>query len=642
MNYYVICNQLFLIENDLIKTTTMAEMIEELNTNPMYCNYNKTNTFISLDTETEGEFNFTNKMLSLQLGNSNNLYFIAYQYLTSQELSELSIFMNFSDHIFIAHNALYDLKYLRINKLNPKNVYCTLLVEKLCYGGLKQEKGFYSLKELCYRYFSVTLNKDIRGKINNTSINDSEVIFYALDDIKYLMKIVNIQLEYLAKIEDYPQFNKDDITDIYRLLGLENAAVAALAECELIGLGYNYKNLDNVTKVLNAEFDDVLNSLFKETCECPILSKHLITQGLFGKEYILVYPKTGKPKTFNWSSATQKLKALRLVIPEIQNTTGEELYEHLNKHPIISILVKYNTLFKLKSSFVDTLPHHINKVTNRVHTSFNQLLNTGRMSCSNPNLMQIPSKGDLGAAIRSCFGETGKYSIVNGDWSGCELGIIAHNSGDPLWINTINEGGDLHGILASKTFDIPMSDIRNKTPFNADVTYRDVQKSIDFGLAYGMSKFKLAIVMKIIVDAAQAIIDKFFKVVPKVKKYLHSLGRFAVNNYFCVTNAPYFRIRRFELDTTNGKRERAGKNHPIQGTNADMVKLAMVRVIRERPDNRIKLMLPVHDEILTRCPDDLTESWKVQLTEIMESVAKSITPTVTIRADVKINKEWKK
>ena len=141
---------------------------------------------------------------------------------------------------------------------------------------------------------------------------------------------------------------------------------------------------------------------------------------------------------------------------------------------------------------------------------------------------------------------------------------------------------------------------------------------------------------------AKTIIDKFFKVVPKVKKYLNSLGTFAKKNYFAVTNPPYFRIRRFDLDSKAGSRERAGKNHPIQGTNADMVKLAMIRIMKERPDNRIKLILPMHDEIVTRCPDELVDTWSVQLGEIMESVAELVAPKVKIRADVKINKKWTK
>ena len=641
MTYYTVCNQLNLIEDDIIKSCNIDYMLDYLENNPISIKYNAINKFINLDTETEGSFDFVNKLLSIQLGNNDTFFFIAYQYLTESEKVKLQNWINTSKYIFIAHNSKFDLKFLRLNKMNPYNVYCTLTIEKICYGGIAKEKGFYSLEQLCIRYFNVQLDKNIRGKINRTTINDSQVIYYALDDIKYLFKIVEKQLEYLATITEYPQFNYNDITDIYRIVGLENATTLALAECEMVGFGLNPDALSNVSIILNKEFNALLDKIKEEVTNCNILSNILLTNTLFGIDYRLMPSKT-KPKTFSWTSPTQKLWALRHIVPELMSTKSEVLYEHQTKHPIIPLLLEYNKLFKLKTSFVDALPKQVNRVTGRVHTKFNQVLNTGRMSCKEPNLMQTPSKGELGIALRACFWETGNYSLVGGDWSGCELGIIANNSEDTLWLNAINNGEDLHGILASKTFNIPFENIRNKTPFNKDMTYRDVQKTIDFMLAYGGSEFKLAIVMKVVVEYAKSIIDSFFKIVPKVKKYLDSIGRFGKNNYFCVTNPPYFRIRRFDLDTSAGSRTRASKNTPIQGTNADMIKLAMVKVFRFNKDPRIKLILPVHDELITRCPDDLAGYWKDKLKEIMEEVAKFSAPKVNIPADVKISKIWKK
>jgi len=258
------------------------------------------------------------------------------------------------------------------------------------------------------------------------------------------------------------------------------------------------------------------------------------------------------------------------------------------------------------------------------------------------NLQQIPKHGEIGAKLRRVFYEDNGYCIVGGDYSGCELGIIANFSGDPLWINTINNGGDLHGTLAALTFDIDVKDIKTKTPFNKDVTYRDVQKNIDFMLAYGGSEFKLAEMMKVTPEVAKVTIDKFFKIVPKVKKYLATLGKIAVTDYVAFSAPPYNRIRRFTLEQNRGQRERAGKNHPIQGTNADMTKLAMVKLYEQPKHKDIRLMLPVHDEILTRCPISEAEWWKEKQQQLMEEAASFIVENVKIKAECNITQTWGK
>lgn len=635
MNYYTVCNQQNLIEDVIIKQCTIDFMITELTLSPIVIENHK---FISGDTETEGSFNFSNKLLSIQLGNTNNLFFIAYQYLTDNEKLKLQAFINSNESIFIWHNAKFDLKFLRLNKLRPKNNWCTLNMEKLCYAGIPQAKGFYSLEQLCLRYFNTQLNKEVRGKINHSTINDTTVIYYALDDIKYLHKIVEIQINYFKQLDDYPQINCNDLMDKYTIVGLENRVLPAFVECEMVGLKPNIEGLAGLKTVLDAEFSKLLNDIKDVVMYDPILKPKLITNTLFGEDYNL--DKKGKP--FSWSSASQKLYALRLLFPEITSTEGVVLYEYQTKHPIVPLLIEYNKLFKLKTSFIDKLPGHINKVTGRIHTEFNQILHTGRVSSNEPNLQNIPVKGELAKKLRECFYEDGNYCIVGGDYTSCELGIIANNSGDPLWINAVNNKEDLHGILASLTFDIDIKNVKQKTPFNKDVSYRDVQKSINFGLSYGMSEFKLAITMKVTVDIAKETINKFFKIVPKVKKYLHGLGRQAVKEYVSYSSAPYYRIRRFTIEQNSGTRERAGKNHPIQATNADMTKLAMVNMYEYEKPEQIRLMLPIHDEILTRCPIEHSVWWKEKQQELMEDAANTIIKNVKIKAECKINQTWTK
>jgi len=354
-------------------------MITELTLSPIKI---ENHSFISGDTETEGSFNFSNKLLSIQLGNVNNLFFIAFQYLTENEKLKLLDFINSSQSIFIWHNAKFDLKFLRLNRMLPKNNWCTLNMEKLCYAGIEQEKGFYSLEQLCLRYFNVQLNKEVRGRINHSTINDTTVIYYALDDVKYLHKIVEIQINYFKQLSEYDQIDTRNIMNAYTIVGLENRVLPAFVECEMVGLKPNVNALAELKVALDTEFNNLLAQMKEVVLNDAVLRQHLITTTLFGEDYRL----DSKGKMFNWSSSHQKLKALRLLFPEIESTEGVILYEYQLKHPIVPLLIEYNKLFKLKTSFIDKLPTHINKVTGRIHTEFNQILNTGRVSSNNPKL----------------------------------------------------------------------------------------------------------------------------------------------------------------------------------------------------------------------------------------------------------------
>jgi DNA polymerase-1 len=285
-----------------------------------------------------------------------------------------------------------------------------------------------------------------------------------------------------------------------------------------------------------------------------------------------------------------------------------------------------------------------------VHYNVWQILSTGRISVSEPNLNQIPSKGDLGKQIRNCFVAKEGYKIVGGDFSGMELRIIAEFSKDPLWINAFNDGQDLHSVLCAATFDIPITDVKQETPFKKGVSYRDIQKTINFGLAYGMSKFKLADTMQIPVGEADKIIKKFFKVVPNVERFLNSLGELAKARGYIKTGQPYGRVRWFDGydDKQNfvrqGEIERAGKNTPIQGTNGDIIKSALIKVQRfiDSRSLPINILLSVYDEIQTECPEDLAEWWKTELDRLMVESAQEVIKSIPIVVDCKIANYWDK
>lgn len=232
----------------------------------------------------------------------------------------------------------------------------------------------------------------------------------------------------------------------------------------------------------------------------------------------------------------------------------------------------------------------------------------------------------------------------------CELRLIAEGSKDPVWVSAFREGKDLHSELCALTFDIPLSDVKTPSKFKPDLKYRDIQKTLNFGLAYGMSEYKLADTIEVSVDEARGIIEKFFSRVPDVKKFLDMLGYLGKTRGFIRTPKPYSRIRWFDGYQNigdfkrQGEIDRASRNHPIQGGNADMTKLALVLVYREIKKNNypVKIVHVVHDEIQTECPKEFAETWRPILQKLMIQAAEVILKKVPMEVDCKISDHWSK
>ena len=231
----------------------------------------------------------------------------------------------------------------------------------------------------------------------------------------------------------------------------------------------------------------------------------------------------------------------------------------------------------------------------------------------------------------------------------CELRIIAEFSRDPVWVGAFKDGKDLHSELCAMTFGIDVKDVKSPTPFKPDIKYRDVQKTLNFGLAYGMSEYKLADTIEISVDEARRIIDKFFKAVPLVKQFLERLGNFGKQYGFIKTAPPYGRIRWFDgHDSMDYKRlgeiERQSKNMPIQGGNADMTKLALILLYKEIKENNypVRLIHQVHDEIQTEVKEEFAEEWATIMEKIMKEAAGAILKEVPMSVDCKVAGYWSK
>lgn len=581
---------------------------------------------IELDTETTGFDPHTCALLTQQFGTENDQFVIDNKTIDPMYYKPLLE----SNRLFILQHAKFDLRFFLKLGINIKNVYDTFLVECILTTGIKNRK--LGLDAITMKYCGAVLNKSIRGGIHREGLT-TRVVKYCADDVTYLKQIMDKQME---------QVRKYNLENVVRL---ENQVTRVFARMEYTGISINkhkWLEIAELTEKGTLEIEGKLDIILKAE---PKLSKYIpkyVQTSLFEYET--------RELGINWGSPLQKLNILKDLGFNTESTGDRFLQINKDKHPLVKELINYNRYSKLASAFGKEFLKFINKRTGRIHYNIWPILSTGRISVSEPNLNQIPSKGELGKQIRNCFIPQQGYKIVGGDYSGMELRIIAEFSKDPLWVNAFNDGQDLHSVLCAATFDIPITDVKQETPFKKGVAYRDIQKTINFGLAYGMSKFKLADTMQIPVGEADKIIKKFFKVVPDVEKFLNALGELAKARGYIKSGQPYGRIRWFEgYDNKEnfvrqGEIERAGKNTPIQGTNGDIIKAALIKVQRfiDARALPINILLSVYDEIQTECPEDLSEWWKLELDKLMVEAAQEVIKSVPIVVDCKIASYWDK
>lgn len=592
--------------------------------------YLNTQSEIEVDTETEGFDCHTKDVLCIQFGTPEKQYVIDTSVI---QMSSFKSLLEDNSKTFLLQNAKFDIRFLLKHNIHISNVYDTMLAECLLTAG--DDNRSVSLLTLCKKYLDVDLDKSVRGDIHKEGLSD-RVIVYAADDVRYLTKIKELQME---------QINKWELNDV---LDLENKVVKVFAEMEYHGVLIDQEKWLGVaeqTEKSVVELESQLDEIVENT---PELDKYLPKQ-------LSLFEIEGRKLEVNWGSPAQKLSILQDLGIDIKSTADPELQKNKGKHEIVPLMIAYSKQAKLANAFGRDFLKFVNKKTGRIHPTYWQILHTGRISVKEPNVNQIPSKGDTGATIRSAFIPRPGYKIVGGDYSGMELRIIAEFSKDPLWVDTFNNGGDLHSILCAQTFGIPIEDVKKPFPEKPSFKYRDVQKTINFGLAYGMSKFKLADTMQIPVEKADEIIKKFFSIVPKVEGFLTGLGNLGKNRGFIRTGAPFRRVRWFpqfkesksqspRAGKLAGDIERASKNTPIQGSNGDVIKVALIKTLEviKQENWPVKILLSVYDEIQTECLEERAEAWKHRLDEIMIDAAKVVVKNTPVVVDCAVSDYWQK
>tara|TARA_R100000900_G_scaffold119793_3_gene94474 strand:- start:2160 stop:4058 length:1899 start_codon:yes stop_codon:yes gene_type:complete len=591
--------------------------------------YCKSKTVLGVDTETEG-FDFTSKkMIMLQIGDKDRQYVIDTRIVDVTPLKEI---LEDASITKIFHNAKFDYKFIKKwGNASVQGIYDTYLVERVLHCG-KQDYG-YSLARCCERYLEVVLDKTVRSKFIGLKGQPYTIdqITYGANDVVYLCDIRNKQIPLLHTYS------------LEQTARLENEVVRVFAEIEYEGLAIDK---DKWT----AMAEENVKLAYKKALHLDnmVLEHDLLQHYRIPIQADMFAPiEEVRHTAVNWGSPMQTLKLFQNLVPSLEDVNGKNLNKHRYKHKLIDEYIRYKERTKLANAYGTKFFNYVNG-DGKVHTNFSQILDTGRVSSSKPNMQQIPSDN----TFRNCFIAPEGWVFVSSDYSSQELNVIAYGSQDPVWLDALEKGLDLHGVCADLVFEDKW---RNADPTEKK-SLRTQIKAINFGLAYGMGPFKLADTLQISKGAAEALIEKYFTEFPNIRDFLTKLGTYGTRNGYIQTFAPFYRRRWFDSwyprmwnDRSKmmelGSIERASKNTPIQGSSADMTKLALIYVYRELQaswSDTVKIVMTVHDQIDCVCREDVAEAWSVRMTELMEKAAKIIIPNGLLKADTNISKTWEK
>ena len=598
---------------------------------------------LGVDTETEG-FDFTcKKMIMFQIGDENKQFVIDTRVVDIEPLRNI---LESKDIIKIFHNAKFDYKFIkRWGNIECEGIYDTFLTERVINCG--KDGVRYGLKDVCKKYLNVELNKEVRNQfigLTGQPFREDQIV-YGAKDVEYLIGVRKHQLPLIDK------YKLNNVVD------LENEAVTAFADIEYNGLDLDsekWKEIEavNMDKASNLELnlDDMVrvDSRIKH-----FVSKYIQTDMFTATEDI-------RDIDIKWTSPKQVLEVFQCIVPKLENVNGKQMYKYRFKYPLIDKYVKYKEAMKLCTSYGDAFFKNL-AGDNKIHTNFHQILDTGRVSSSKPNMQQIPADN----IYRNCFIAPDGWSFVSSDYSSQELNVIAYGSKDPVWIEALKNNQDLHSTCAELVYgeewltsgedDCAYFKNKSKCSCSSHKKLRTNVKTINFGLAYGMGPNKLSDTLNISVDGAKELIEKYFQAFPAIKGFLEKLGNFGKKYGYIKTFPPYNRKRWFSSWYPKiwnnkssmmelGSIERASKNTPIQGASADMTKRALIlmREYIKMNDAPVKLVMTVHDQIDTICKNEYVEEWSKDMKHLMEVAANEIVTNGLLKAEVTVSGCWEK
>lgn len=571
-----------------------------------------TTQVLSLDTETTGTDPISAELVGMSFSFEENQAFYVPVPPDGEEAQKIvNIFKPVFENekiVKVGQNIKYDLLVLENYGVTLKGkMFDTMIAHYVLQPELRH--GMDYLAEIYLKYDTIKIEELIgpKGK-NQKNMRDlppNEVYKYACEDADVTLKLKNVLEGELAE---------NGVKDLFE--EIEMPLVPVLAYMERNGVRIDTEALKETSRHFTARMNQIEEEVHQ----------------LAGTNFNIASPKQVGEILFDKLKIVEKAKKTK----SGQYVTSEEVLESLKgKHEIVSKILEHRGLKKLLGTYIDALPQLINPKTGRIHTSFNQTVTaTGRLSSSNPNLQNIPVRNEDGKEIRKAFIPDDGCEFFSADYSQIELRIMAHLSEDPHMIEAFNEEQDIHAATAAKIYKEPLEGVTREQ--------RSKAKTANFGIIYGISVFGLAERLNVDRKEAKALIDGYFETYPHVREYMDKSIRSAREKGYIET---IFKRKRYLPDINShnavvrGYAERNAINAPIQGSAADIIKVAMVRIYQRfmKEGIRSKMILQVHDELnFSVLPEEKEKVKQIVISE-MESAYKMKVP---LRADCGWGKNW--
>jgi DNA polymerase I len=597
----------------LIAKDGLKDFFKELHKQKEFC----------FDTETTGLDPFGCELLGISFCWQAGLaHYLPVAILTAKDQTELKGIFSDEKVKKIGHNLKFDLEvlntYFSDGKFSTftkgggrgglKGIYFDTMVASYLLNSSHRQHNLDTLAFVEFGYQMQPI-EDLIGKgkdqINMSEVPTEKISWYSGEDADLTFRLYQKFL---------PELKKENLLGLFEKL--EMPLVEVLAEMEKNGVKINAKQLNK----LSGEFDERIKAIERKAWK------------MAGEEFNLASPKQLKEILFD------KLEISTAGIGKTKtglSTAAGELEKLQGQHEIIDLIIEFRELSKLKSTYLDALPALISKLDGRVHTSFNQTVTTtGRLSSSEPNLQNIPIRTETGGQIRKAFTAEKGFKIVKADYSQIELRIIASLANDQKMLEIFNSGGDIHTQTAAIIHNIKPSEVTKEI--------RRTAKEVNFGVLYGMGAWGLASRTGISNNEAQEFIFKYFQTFSGVKKWLEETIEIARDKGYVET---IYGRRRFipeinsSVNQVRNSAERMAVNMPIQGSAADMIKLAMIEIQKELPkvSPKSSMILQVHDELVFEVPEKEVKKVAKFIDETMCSVMKLRAP---IEAEVSAGDNW--
>ena len=640
--------------------------------------YLKTLDIIGFDTETMGLDPFTKPLLSMQLGDETKQYVVDCKTIDPKLYTDI-----LEDKVLIMHNAKFDLRYLFYYGIVPTKIYDSFLTERILTTGIDTVRR--SLDAVVYKYCKIELDKTVRGSIHREGLS-TRVIKYAANDVKYLHQVKRKQEVALQE------------NNLTRTASLDNEFVIVLAYIEFCGFYMSPQEWRKKCKEDKKDLDAVKNKLDQFILDNPDKYPDYIDNqlDLFA---------AGVSTKINWASSKQVISFMQsLGVDTLTKDKDTGMFKHSvdkkvlgpqkKKHPIISTYIEFTEHQKVVSTYGENWFEYINPVTKRVHSNYTQIMNTGRLSSGQkgdkkrgipqmPNMQNIPSD----KRTRGCFqSEPGNVLIVS-DYSGQEQIVLANKSLDPDLLYFYSQGlGDMHSFVASKIFpelsSLTLDEIKDQHKDK-----RQIAKGAGFAINYGGTGMTISQNLSISMEEGEKVYQEYFKAFPGLATYFKqekqkalSLGYIEFNpisrrkcyipfwdDYKRLHDDIYntvgfwddykqhknedseefrevYKPKVREYFMKKGDIERMSLNYPIQGSSADITKLAGIYFFRYLLENNLvfKVLMPnvVHDEWIVEAPEAMADSIKDKLQECMETAGNVFCKVVKLKAAPLITKYW--